>query len=133
MRDRIPLIAISVVLALILVLAIWLLFFQEYSNPTNPFSKLEVTNLKIDTSSDWSKCYVSFTVYNSHNSPIIAIGQIINGINYGYSDITVPAGQTVDESLAIQNLKITNSHISLKINAKTLPNLEKKEVAINLP
>jgi hypothetical protein len=109
MRDRIPLIVISVVLALILVLAIWLLFFQEHSNPTNPFSKLEVTNLKIDTSSDWSKCYVNFTVYNSHNSPIIAIGQIINGINYGYSDITVPAGQTVDESLAVQNLKITNS------------------------
>jgi hypothetical protein len=109
MRDRIPLIAISVVLALILVLAIWLLFFQEHSNPTNPFSKLEVTNLKIDTSSDWSKCYVNFTVYNRYNSPIIAIGQIVNGINYGYSDITVPAGQTVDESLAVQNLKITNS------------------------
>jgi hypothetical protein len=107
MNKKIALIATFAFLALILSVAIWLLFFQRHS-PT-PFSKLDVTNLKIDTSSDWSKCYVSFTVYNRHNSPIIAIGQIVNGVNYGYTEHTVPPGQTVDESLAISQLKITNS------------------------
>jgi len=108
MKNKIALISISVVLALVLVLAIWLLFFQGNS-PISPFSKLEVKNLKIDASSDWSKCTVSFTVNNRHNSPVIAIGPIVNGVNYGYTDITVPPGQTVDESLAIPKLKITNS------------------------
>jgi hypothetical protein len=96
-----------VLLAVILSLAIWMLFFQGHS--VTPFPKLEVTNLKIDTSPDWSRCDVTFSVYNRYNSPIIAIGQIVNGINYGYAELAVPAGQTVDESLAIPQLKITNS------------------------
>ena len=93
--------------AVILSLAIWTLFFRSHSVP--PFPKLEVTNLKIDTSQDWSVCYVTFAVYNRYNSPIIAIGQIVNGINYPYADIMVPAGQTMDETLTIPQLKITNS------------------------
>jgi hypothetical protein len=105
--NKIALIAASVFLAVILSLAIWMLFFQGHSVP--PFPKLEVTNLKIDTSPDWLQCYITFTVYNRYNSPIIAIGQIVNGVNYPYVELAVPAGQTMDETLAIPQLKITNS------------------------
>jgi hypothetical protein len=71
--------------------------------------KIEVSNLRVDTSSDWSRCYVYFTVNNRYNSPIIAIGSVVNEINYGFNNITIPPGQTVDQSLPLPKLIITNS------------------------
>jgi hypothetical protein len=82
----------------------------ETAEPVNIITeRIEASNLRIDTSPDWSKCYVYFTVNNRYNSPIVAVGSVVNGINYGYSNITIPPGQTVDSSLSLPKLFITNS------------------------
>jgi hypothetical protein len=106
MKKKITLIAIGVVIALILALTVGLLFFRE--KPKTP-EIVEVSDLNIDHGSDWSYCHLNFTVTNLYNYPVTIIGSIVNGVNYGYSNLTVPPGQTQDESITLLHLVITSS------------------------
>jgi hypothetical protein len=70
--------------------------------------KTIVSNLKIDNLNR-SNCVVTIGVNNLYNSPITAIGANVNECNYDYSNLTIPSGETQDETLAIKNLVITSS------------------------
>jgi hypothetical protein len=106
MKKKTTLIAIGVVVALLLALTVVLLFFQE--KPKTP-EIVQVSDLNIDHGSDWSYCYLNFTVTNLYNYPVTIMGSILNGFNYGYSNLTVPPGQTQDESLILPHLVVTSA------------------------
>lgn len=108
MKRKNALITIGVVLVLVVIFVLGLLYFQGKLFAT-PAKLVEVSNLKIDHDASWTNCLLSFSVDNLYNSPIIAVGPKVNGVNYAYSNYSVPAGQTVDETLIILKLVITNS------------------------
>jgi hypothetical protein len=109
MKKRIKLIAVCVVLIVLLSLVAGGLFLQgQHLFP----GKIEVLNLKIEPTADWSNSYIHFTVNNFYNSPITAVGSKVNGVNYGYSTLAnlgIPPGQSQEESVVLKNLLITNA------------------------
>ena len=106
MKKKNTLITIGVVLTVALALSIFF-FLQE--KPNTPKQIVEVSNVTIDHGIDWSNCKLNFTVTNLYNYPVTAMGSTVNGINYGYSNLTVPPGQTQDESFILPHLVITSS------------------------
>ena len=106
MKKKNTLIVIGVVIALLLALTV-VGFFLFLDKPKTP-EIVQILNLNIDHGSDWSYCYLNFTVTNLYNYPVTIIGSIVNRLNYGYSNITIPSGQTADESLILPHLVITS-------------------------
>jgi hypothetical protein len=106
LKKKIIVLAATIIISAVLIFANWFLFFGGESFFPG---KLEVSDLKIDHSNDWSSCYIRFSVSNFHNSPITTAGARVNGVNYDYSNLTIPPGQTQDASINLNDLIITSS------------------------
>ena len=68
-----------------------------------------MSSLKIDHGFDWLSSNIQLTVTNTYNSPITVIGSQINGLNFEYSQIEIPPGQTKNVVISLSGLKINNS------------------------
>ncbi len=72
-------------------------------------TKAKIVNLHFSPSSDWKSTIASFTITNLYNSKITVIGSDVNKVNYGYSEITLPSGQTRNATVNLNGLVITKS------------------------
>ena len=92
---------------LLVVLFIW---FQISPRDLTPnLNKFDVTDLRIEPSSDWKSSQLFFTVTNVYDSPITVIGSRLNGVNFHYIDFELPPGQTKDGTIILSGLNIRNS------------------------
>jgi hypothetical protein len=100
-----------VVIIAITVVVLSTVFFLVPDLFTLPQSanKIEIASVNIEPSSDWKSCIIKLTATNTYNSPTTVIGSKINGVNFGYSKLEIPPGQTQDAILTLSNLAITNS------------------------
>jgi hypothetical protein len=72
-------------------------------------TKVKIVNLHFSPSNDWKSTIASFTITNLYNSKITVIGSEVNKANYGYSEITLPSGQTRNATVNLNGLVITKS------------------------
>lgn len=99
---------IIVAIALVVLSTCFFLFPDLFTLPQSA-SKMEISSIKIEPSLDWKSSNIKLTVTNTYNSPTTVIGSKINGVNFGYSKLEIPPGQTQDAILPLSNLVITNS------------------------
>jgi hypothetical protein len=102
------LIAVIIVIALV-VLSTVLFLFPDLLALSQSANKIEIASVNIEPSSDWKSCIIKLTATNTYNSPTTVIGSKINGVNFGYSKLEIPPGQTQDAILQLSNLAITNA------------------------
>ncbi len=101
---------IAIIIAVVLVVLLTcLFFFPDLFTLPQSASKMEVASVQIEPSSDWRSSNIKLTVTNTYNSPTTVVGSRINGVNFGYSTLEIPPGQTQDAVLSLSNLVITNS------------------------
>ena len=94
----------------IILLVVILIWFQISPRDLTPnLNKLDVTNLRIEPSSDWKSSQLFFTVTNVYDSPITVLGSRLNGVNFHYIDFELPPGQTKDGNIILDGLNIQNS------------------------
>ena len=109
--KRVAVLSVVVAVIVILVLANFHIFYPDAFTLPQIGSKMQVSNLKIEPSSNWQSSNIRLSVTNTYNSPITVIGSKVNGINFGYIEIEVPPGQTQNAALPLSNLLITNSTV----------------------
>jgi hypothetical protein len=102
------LIAVTSAIALVVLLTAFFLVPDLFTLPQGE-NKIEIASVKIEPSSDWKSCIIKLTATNTYNSPTTVIGSKINGVNFGYSKLEIPPGQTQDAVFLLNNLAITNS------------------------
>ncbi len=107
-RSSIILVVIlTLVVAIVLSVTVAVLLLRD----ENLFigTKVKIINLHFSPSNDWKSTIASFTITNLYNSKITVIGSDVNEVNYGYSEITLPSGQTRNATVNLNGLVITKS------------------------
>jgi len=96
-------------ICIILIVVIFIWFQISPRDLTPNLNKFDVTDLRIEPSSDWKSSQLFFTVTNIYDSPITVIGPRLNGVNFHYQDFELPPGQTKNGNIILNGLSIKNS------------------------
>jgi hypothetical protein len=110
-KSIVVLASISCAIIFVIILTVYSFFPDAFVFPQskNRSSNLEISNLQMEPAFNWLGSNIKLTVTNTHNSPITVIGSRINGLNFEYSKLEIPPGQTKNDIVPLNNLKINNS------------------------